>query len=81
MRNFIGFYITVFIAFAGCRAETLLKNNFFTSILKGLVKLAYQSPVRGMVKNLVIEAFGYFYHHLYIVHLPLYFQFLGALFF
>ena len=48
--------------------------------LKSLAKLAYQSLVCWRVKNLIIEAFVYFCHHLYITILPLCFQILGALF-
>ena len=56
MRNF---------TFAGCRAVILLKKQLFHKYIpKVLAKLAYQPLACGVVKNLIIKAFGYFYNHL-----------------
>ena len=38
---------------------------------KVLAKLAYHPIVHAIVKNLLTQAFGNFYHNLYITHLPL----------
>ena len=63
-RNF------AFIAFAGCRAEILLKNNSITSIFDSKNKMVILQ--KGLLP---------FYHHLYFTYLSQCFQILGALLF
>ena len=45
---------------------------------KGSAKFACHPLACGILGNLIIEALGCFYHHLFITHLALYFQNLGA---
>ena len=70
MRNFI------FIVFAGCRGEVLLKNHSFTSISQGFSKTCIPVPCTWNSEK--PNKSGYFYHHLYITHVPLSFQILGV---
>ena len=69
-----------FVSFADCRAEIVWKTTISQVFIKSLAKLVYQPLVCGIVKNLIIEAFAYFYHHLNITNLPLYYEILGAAF-
>ena len=64
-----------------CKAEILLKNNFFTSISQGFSKTCIPAPCIWNSKKPNNRSLWIFYHHLYITHLPLRFQILGAPFF
>ena len=66
------------------KADKIFKNYLReTSFLlhlqaAGIAKLAYHPLADGIIKNLIIQPFVYFYHHLYITYFLLYFQILQA---
>ena len=66
------------------KAGKILKNYLWETLFllhlqpAGLAKLAYQPLAHAIVKSLIIQAFGNFYHHLYITYFLLCFQILQA---
>ena len=56
------------------QGSNFIKNNSFINISQGFSTTCLPPLICRTVKSLIVKAFGYFYRHLYITHLPLLFR-------